>query len=112
MICFVVFFSQQSFLFFCFCSDDDSHGQFFHSKYFPTLKFFIHLGFDNELGKNLISSHLISLNHHIYSYLPYYNLGCLNFKELFLRDPPTSYIQQVAPTLVDDSPLYVQIKKG
>lgn len=66
---------------------DDSHGQFFHSKFFPSLKFFIHTGFDNELG-------------------------CLNFKELFLRDPATSYVEQLAPTLNDEAPLYVQIKKG
>ena len=30
--------------------DDDSHGQFFHSKYYPTLKYFVQTGFDNELG--------------------------------------------------------------
>jgi len=29
---------------------DDSHGQMFHSKYYPTLKYFIHTGFDIENG--------------------------------------------------------------
>ena len=32
------------------CLDDDTHGQIFHSKYFPTLRYFIHTGFDIEIG--------------------------------------------------------------
>lgn len=69
------------------CTDDDSRGQFFHSKYFPSLKFFIHLGFDNEVG-------------------------CLNFKELFLRHPTTNYVHAVSANTSDETPVYSQILKG
>ena len=31
-------------------TDDDSHGQFFHSKYHPNLKFFVQTGHDIERG--------------------------------------------------------------
>jgi hypothetical protein len=51
------------------------------------LKFFVHLGFDNEVG-------------------------CLNFKELFLRHPPTSYVEAASAALNDDTPVYSQIVKG
>ena len=30
--------------------DDDTKGQYFHSKYFPELKYFIQTGFDIEIG--------------------------------------------------------------
>jgi len=30
--------------------DDDARGQFFHSKYYPNLKFFVQTGFDYEQG--------------------------------------------------------------
>jgi len=30
--------------------DDDTCGQLFHSKYFPALRYFIHTGFDVEMG--------------------------------------------------------------
>lgn len=30
--------------------DDDAQGQFFHSKYYPNLKFFVQTGFDYEQG--------------------------------------------------------------
>lgn len=33
--------------------DDDTQGQWFHSKYYPNLKFFLHSGFDIELGMYL-----------------------------------------------------------
>lgn len=66
---------------------DDSNGQSFHSKYFPNLKYFIQTGFDVELG-------------------------CLNFKSLFLPHPFESEVQKVATTLSDDLPLYTSIKKG
>lgn len=35
-----------------FHSDDDSDGQLFHSKYFPTFRWFIQTGFDTEIGQN------------------------------------------------------------
>jgi hypothetical protein len=62
---------------------DDSHGQWFHSKHFPTLKFFVHTGFDLECG-------------------------CLNYKSLFLEHPEESAVAKVAPTLRDDLPLFSQ----
>ena len=33
--------------------DDDTNGQLFHSKHFPNLRYFIHTGFDIELGITL-----------------------------------------------------------
>lgn len=70
-----------------FFIDDDSCGQVFHSKYFPTLKYFVHLGFDNEVG-------------------------CLNYKELFLRHPTVSYVAAASSKLSDDTPLYTSVVKG
>ena len=32
-------------------TDDDTMGQEFHSKYYPSLKHFIHTGFDLEFGE-------------------------------------------------------------
>lgn len=33
------------------CVDDDQHGQLFHSKHFPKLRYFVHTGYDVEIGK-------------------------------------------------------------
>lgn len=60
---------------------DDSHGQQFHSKHFPSLQYFIHTGFDIEMG-------------------------CLNYKSLFLHHPEESYVEATAGTTKDDTPLY------
>lgn len=65
---------------------DDSAGQMFHSKYYPALRYFVQMGMDNEVG-------------------------VLNFKELFLLDPPTSYVEEASKHVKDDTPLYVQVKK-
>lgn len=65
---------------------DDSAGQLFHSKYYPTLRFFIHNAVDNEIG-------------------------ALNLQELFLRDPPVSYVKKTAAATTDDTPLYCRITK-
>lgn len=62
---------------------DDTYGQFFHSKHFPVLKYFIHTGFDLEMG-------------------------ALNYKSLFLRDPEISVVAQLSPTLSDALPLFAQ----
>ena len=66
---------------------DDSHGQFFHSKHFPTLKFFIHTGFDVEQG-------------------------CLTYKSLFLHNPATSAVDTVAASLKDTVPFYSAVQVG
>ena len=49
---------------------DDTMGTPFHSKYYPSLKYFIHTGFDIELG-------------------------CLNYKHVFLPDPETNYAASI-----------------
>mmetsp|Transcript_50056 Transcript_50056/g.140357 ORF Transcript_50056/g.140357 Transcript_50056/m.140357 type:complete len:251 (+) Transcript_50056:48-800(+) len=64
---------------------DDLTGQIFHSKYFPTMKLFIHTGFDRENG-------------------------AITFKSLFL--PQSDYVQKIAPTLPNDAKVYTHIKKG
>jgi hypothetical protein len=50
------------------------------------MRYFIHMGLDNEVG-------------------------ALNFKDLFLRDPPQSYVKNASAALRDDSPLYVHLGK-
>jgi acyl-CoA synthetase (AMP-forming)/AMP-acid ligase II len=66
---------------------DNTEGQHFHSKHFPKLKYFVQLGFDNEFG-------------------------CLTYRELFLKNPPTNYSQIVSQSLSDDTPLYAEISKN
>jgi len=66
---------------------DDSHGQMFHSKYYPTLKYFIHTGFDIENG-------------------------CLNFKNLFLANPTETLLEQAVAAGSDDAVIYQPISKG
>ena len=68
-------------------SDDDSYGQPFHSKHWPSLQYFVHTGFDIELG-------------------------CLNYKSLFLPHPQVNKVAQAASKLSDDMPLYTRISKG
>ena len=60
---------------------DDKYGQEFHSKYFPSLKWFVHTGFDIELG-------------------------CLNYRSLFLKNPEQSEVASLQSTLTDDMPLW------
>lgn len=60
---------------------DDGYGQEFHSKYFPTLKWFVHTGFDIELG-------------------------CLNYRSLFLKHPESCQVTAVQAHTTDDLPLY------
>jgi len=62
---------------------DDTYGQLFHSKHFPSLKYFIHTGFDIEMG-------------------------CLNYKSMFLHHPEKSDIEQVSNSTRDDMPLYAR----
>jgi hypothetical protein len=40
-----------------FYSDDDTYGQYFHSKHFPKLTYFIHLGGNSEIGKRKKTIH-------------------------------------------------------
>jgi len=63
---------------------DDSHGQLFHSKHFPALKYFIHTGFDIENG-------------------------CLNFKSLYLPDYSDPLPSAAA---VESNLKYTSISKG
>ncbi len=73
---------------FCFISsDDDSQGQWFHSKYYPSLKYFLHTGFDIQLG-------------------------CLNFKHWFLNNPTDKRLDARKNGLTSDMPLYCQILAG
>jgi hypothetical protein len=60
---------------------DDKYGQEFHSKYFPSLKWFVHTGFDIELG-------------------------CLNYRSLFLKNPEHSEVDGVQAKTNDDMPLW------
>lgn len=64
-------------------ADDDKYGQAFHSKHFPSLKYFVHTGFDIEMG-------------------------CLNYKSLFLSDPVTSLVDTASKAVTDELPLYAK----
>ena len=63
---------------------DNTQGQYFHSKYFPKLKFFVHLGIDSEFG-------------------------CLPYRGLFLKNPPVNYSKEASAKLSDETPLYAEI---
>jgi hypothetical protein len=65
-------------------ADDDTYGQFFHSKHYPNLKFFIHTGFDIEMG-------------------------CISYKSLFLHNPITSAVDSASQATKDDTPFYAQV---
>ena len=64
-------------------ADDDKNGQDIHSKHFPSLKYFVHTGFDIEMG-------------------------CLNYKSLFLSDPVTSLVDSASKAVTDELPLYAR----
>lgn len=66
---------------------EDSHGQAFHSKFYPTLKYFIHTGFDIENG-------------------------CLSFKSLFLPHPQESEVVKCLAARSDEDSLYSTATKG
>lgn len=66
---------------------DDTYGQPFHSKYFPSLKWFVHTGFDIEIG-------------------------CLNYKSLFLKNPSASAVIGAQAATTDDQPLYAKLAAG
>ena len=40
---------------------DDTHGQIFHSKHFPNLKYFIQTGFDAEMGTLFLIYYLYTI---------------------------------------------------
>lgn len=61
---------------------DDTYGQRFHSKHFPTLTYLVHTGFDVEMG-------------------------AINYKDLFLPNPPKDYSLDVV--VKDEQPLYTLV---
>jgi hypothetical protein len=67
--------------------DDDTQGQWFHSKYYPNLKYFLHTGFDIQLG-------------------------CLNFKHWMINAPKDNRLEVRKQSLLDSTPLYRQILFG
>ena len=90
--------------------DDDTHGQFFHSKHFPNLKYFIQTGFDAEIGNTITNYYCLLLFN--LSCLKKLYVGCLTYKSLFLPNPPVSEVEKVAPTLSDSTPAYYSITKS
>lgn len=66
---------------------DDTYGDWFHSKYFPSMKYFIHTGFDIERG-------------------------CLHHRSLFLPNPIFNFSDTTAAAVTDATPLYQVIVKG
>lgn len=60
---------------------DDEDGHEFHSKYLPNLKYFLHTGFDLEVG-------------------------CYNFKRWLVRTADKSHIVAASADVTDDLPLY------
>ena len=65
---------------------DDTKGQHFHSKHWPSLEYFIHTGFDVEMG-------------------------ALNYKHMFLRDPVNSAVDATASSTDDKLPVYSVVSK-
>ena len=66
---------------------EDEYGQFFHSKHFPELKYFIQTGYDQEVG-------------------------CLNYKYVKLPSPIESAVARTAAATKDETPLYFKISGG
>mmetsp|Transcript_22318 Transcript_22318/g.32499 ORF Transcript_22318/g.32499 Transcript_22318/m.32499 type:complete len:250 (+) Transcript_22318:89-838(+) len=66
---------------------DDEMGQWFHSKHYPNLKFFLHSGFDIEVG-------------------------CLNFKRCFNYSQNKKQLEEIKDSLTDDMPLYRKVSRG
>jgi hypothetical protein len=66
---------------------DDTQGQWFHSKYYPNLKFFLHSGFDIELG-------------------------CQSFKTWMINNPSKPELDKTKAGLSDDAPLVRTVKRG
>mmetsp|Transcript_6626 Transcript_6626/g.6933 ORF Transcript_6626/g.6933 Transcript_6626/m.6933 type:complete len:249 (-) Transcript_6626:100-846(-) len=60
---------------------DDEDGHEFHSKYFPKLKYFLHTGYDLEVG-------------------------CHNFKRWMTDSPEKPHLVEAAAQITDDLPLY------
>lgn len=65
---------------------NDAGGQLFHSKYFPTLRYFVHMGLENEVG-------------------------ALNFSELLTPDSDLHLLEEASETANDNTPLYSQVTK-
>jgi hypothetical protein len=63
---------------------DDEYGEQFHSKYFPELKLFVQTGMDVECG-------------------------CINYKNIFLKNPAVNMSDAVASALKDDTPAYTSV---
>ena len=88
--------------------DDDEHGQYFHSKYYPNLKFFVHTSSENHMGKcyfNIISMFNITNICYI--------LGCLGYSTLYVTDPLLKdNLAERVPTLTDDTVAYIKATKG
>ena len=67
--------------------DCDEHGQRFHSKHFPFLKYFITTGVDAHMG-------------------------FLNYKQFFLYNDNTGRSAEVSAKTTDNTPLYQRILPG
>lgn len=39
-------------------------------------------------------------------------IGCLTYREIFLPDAPTNFVQKASLDLKDDTPVYMKISKG
>ena len=91
-------------------SDSNEFGQHFHSKHFPKLKYFVHTGFDIEVGKNM-SSILIFRIHQYYSSVVV-AVGTVTFKSLFFKDPIVSKIDTEVKGTSDDLACYTKISLG
>lgn len=90
--------------------DDDTHGQLFHSKYFPTLRYFIQTGFDQECG--ILYLYFDNLTYRAYTHFFFQCQGCLNYKRMFLPNPSDNFVNQVAGLSSDNDPLYMKATIG
>lgn len=84
-------------------ADDDSKGQHFHSKHFPSLKLFVHTGFDVEMGKYLMC---------VVVWFDFYVPGAYCFKGIFVPHPTNCAVAAAAPTVNDDTVAYFKASKG
>lgn len=78
--------------------DDDEDGHAFHSKYFPKLQYFLHTGFDLEVGEFFCLFILSSWVD--------FKLGCHNFKRWMVNTPEKPQLVEASKHVTDDLPLY------
>ena len=93
-----------------YSSDSNEFGQHFHSKHFPKLKYFVHTGYDIEVGKSMCNIYVVEFT--VVNISVVVALGTVTFKSLFFKDPVVSKIDNEMKGTSDDLACYTKISLG